>query len=279
MMRSMYAAISGLKVHQTMLDVTSNDIANVNTIGYKSERTTFKDSLSQMQRGSSAPNTAQGGSNAVQVGLGVQLGSIDNNMSTGAMQTTGNPYDVALQSDGSWFRVASADPATGAASINNMQYTRAGNFTRNQQGYLVTQDGQYVVGRTAASGGTDTLLQIPAGSSNVSIGQDGSVSFDPAGGGARVTAGYLSLAQFPNESGLQRVANNRWSVSNSSGPEAVGTPGGNYSLVNPGSTEMSNVDLAQEFTNMISAQRGFQANSRVISTADQMLQDLVNLNR
>jgi flagellar hook protein FlgE len=279
MMRSMYAAISGLKVHQTMLDVTSNDIANVNTVGYKSERTTFKDSLSQMQRGASAPNAAQGGSNAIQVGLGVQLGSIDNNMSTGAMQTTGNPYDVALQSDGSWFRVASANPAAGAGSINNVQYTRAGNFTRNEQGYLVTQDGQYVVGRTASGGGTDTLLQIPAGSSNVSIGQDGSVSFDPAGGGARVTAGYLSLAQFANESGLQRVANNRWAVSNSSGPEAVGTPGGTYSLVNPGATEMSNVDLAQEFTNMISAQRGFQANSRVISTADQMLQDLVNLNR
>ena len=114
MMRSMYAAISGLKVHQTMLDVTSNDIANVNTLGYKSQRTTFKDSLSQLQRGASAPNAAQGGSNAIQVGLGVQLGSIDNNMSTGALQTTGNPLDVALQSDGSYFRVANANPAAGS---------------------------------------------------------------------------------------------------------------------------------------------------------------------
>ena len=149
MMRSMYAAISGLKVHQTMLDVTSNDIANVNTLGYKSQRTTFKDSLSQLQRGASAPNAQQGGSNAIQVGLGVQLGSIDNNMSTGALQTTGNPLDVALQSDGSYFRVANANPAAGAGSITNVQYTRAGNFTRNEQGYLVTQDGQYVVGRTA----------------------------------------------------------------------------------------------------------------------------------
>jgi flagellar hook protein FlgE len=280
MMRSMYAAISGLKVHQTMLDVTSNDIANVNTLGYKSERTTFKDSLSQLQRGASAPNATQGGSNAIQVGLGVQLGSIDNNMQTGALQTTGNPLDVALQGDGSWFRVANANPAAGAGSISNIQYTRAGNFTRNEQGYLVTQDGQYVVGRSAGgTGGTDQLIQIPAGSTNLSIGQDGSVSFDPASGGARVTAGYLSLASFANEGGLQRVSNNRWAASNSSGGEAVGTPGGNYSLVTSGATEMSNVDLAQEFTNMISAQRGFQANSRVISTADQMLQDLVNLNR
>ena len=280
MMRSMYAAISGLKVHQTMLDVTSNDIANVNTLGYKAQRTTFKESLSQLQRGAAAPNAAQGGSNAIQVGLGVQLGSIDNNMSTGALQTTGNPLDVALQSDGSWFRVASANPAAGAGSITNIQYTRSGNFTRNEQGYLITQDGQYVLGRSAAgAGGTDQLISIPAGSTNLSIGQDGSVSYDPAAGGARVTAGYLSLAQFANEAGLQRVSSNRWSASNSSGPESVGTPGGNYSLVTSGAVEMSNVDLAQEFTNMISAQRGFQANSRVISTADQMLQDLVNLNR
>ena len=280
MMRSMYAAISGLKVHQTMLDVTSNDIANVNTLGYKAQRTTFKESLSQLQRGAAAPNAAQGGSNAIQIGLGVQLGSIDNNMSTGALQTTGNPLDVALQSDGSWFRVANADSAAGAGSITNIQYTRSGNFTRNEQGFLVTQDGQYVLGRTApGAGGTDQLISIPAGSTNLSIGQDGSVSYDPAAGGARVTTGYLSLAQFANEAGLQRVSSNRWSASSSSGPETVGTPGGNYALVAPGQTEMSNVDLAQEFTNMISAQRGFQANSRVISTADQMLQDLVNLNR
>jgi flagellar hook protein FlgE len=280
MMRSMYAAISGLKVHQTMLDVTSNDIANVNTLGYKAQRTTFKESLSQLQRGAAAPNAAQGGSNAIQVGLGVQLGSIDNNMSTGALQTTGNPLDVALQSDGSWFRVASANPAAGAGSINGIQYTRSGNFTRNEQGYLVTQDGQYVLGRSAAgAGGADQLIQIPAGATNLSIGQDGSISFDPATGGGRVNAGYVSLATFANEAGLQRVSSNRWSASNSSGPETVGTPGGNFSLVTSGAVEMSNVDLAQEFTNMISAQRGFQANSRVISTADQMLQDLVNLNR
>jgi len=242
MMRSMYSAISGLKVHQTMLDVTSNDIANVNTLGYKAQRTTFKESLSQLQRGAAAPNAAQGGSNAIQVGLGVQLGSIDNNMSTGALQTTGNPLDVALQSDGSWFRVATANPAAG-------------------------------------TGRADQLIPMPSGSTNVSIAQDGSVSYDPASGGARVTAGYRSLATFANEAGLQRVSSNRWSASSSSGAENVGTPGGTFSLVAGGQTEMSNVDLAQEFTNMISAQRGFQANSRVISTADQMLQDLVNLNR
>jgi flagellar hook protein FlgE len=285
MMRSMYAAISGLKVHQTMLDVTSNDIANVNTLGFKSQRTTFKDALSQLQRGGAAPNATQGGSNAIQVGLGVQLSSIDNNMQSGALQTTGNPLDVALQGEG-WFRVTGGTAPAPTAGVYNppipggssIQYTRAGNFTRNQEGYLITQDGQYVVGRSAATG-ADTFVNIPNGATNMSIGQDGSISFDPPGGGGRVTAGYLALAKFANEGGLERVSSNRWAASNSSGTEAVGLPGGGYALTNSGAVEMSNVDLAAEFTNMITAQRGFQANSRVISAADQMLQDLVNLNR
>jgi flagellar hook protein FlgE len=281
----MYAAISGLKVHQTMLDVTSNDIANVNTLGFKSQRTTFKDSLSQLQRGGAAPNAQQGGSNAIQVGLGVQLSSIDNNMQGGAMQSTGNPLDVALQGEG-WFRVSGGNPPAPAAGAynppigtgNQVQYTRAGNFSRNQEGYLVTQDGQYVIARSAATG-ADSFVNIPNGATNMSIGQDGSISFDAPNGGGRATAGYLSLAKFANEGGLERISSNRWSASAASGTEAVGLAGGGYALMNPGMVEMSNVDLAQEFTNMITAQRGFQANSRVISAADQMLQNLVDLGR
>src|ERR687893_837266 len=109
MMRGMFAAISGLKNHQVMLDVTANDIANVNTIGYKSARTTFKDSLSQLQRGASGATGANGGTNAAQVGLGTQLGSIDNLMQGGALQSTGNPFDVAIQGPG-MFRVAPGTP-------------------------------------------------------------------------------------------------------------------------------------------------------------------------
>ena len=109
MMRGMFAAISGLKQHQVMLDVTANDIANVNTIGYKSSRVTFQDSLTQMQRGAAGPTTNNGGSNAAQVGLGVGLGSIDNLMTGGAVQTTGNPLDVAIQGDG-FFQVAAGRP-------------------------------------------------------------------------------------------------------------------------------------------------------------------------
>ena len=276
MLRSMFSAISGLKSHQTMLDVTANDIANVNTIGFKAGRTTFKDSLAQLQSGSSAPGVTQGGANARQIGLGVQLGSIDNLMGGGALQSTGNVLDVAVTGEG-WFRVGGGAPP---AVPTTAQFTRAGNFTTNQQGYLVTQDGAYIIGRDAAGpAGADTYLQLPPGSTNTSIGQDGSVSYDPAGGGARVVAGYISLAKFANESGLERAAANRWNASASSGAEQVSTSGDGYGMTTSGAVEMSNVDLASEFTNMITAQRGFQANSRVISTADEILQDLVNLKR
>jgi flagellar hook protein FlgE len=287
MMRSMFAAISGLKTHQVMMDVTANDIANVNTIGYKSSRTTFKDSLAQLQRGGAGQGPGQGGSNPSQVGLGTQLGSIDNVMSSGALQSTGNSTDVAIQGDGGgWFRIGQATVAgtTATLTAGTQQYTQAGNFNRNDQGYLVTADGYYVIGRTVPSTtvsatppGADQLIQVPQGASSFAIGADGAVSYVGAGSTTRTTAGYLSLAKFPNENGLQRASGNRWTANAASGTEEVGTPGGDFGTTAPGTLEMSNVDLATEFTNMISAQRGFQANSRVISTADDMLNDVVNM--
>jgi flagellar hook protein FlgE len=276
MMRGMFAAVSGLKTHQVMLDVTANDIANVNTIAYRGGRTTFKDSLAQLQNGATAPGGGQGGTNAAQVGLGVQLGAIDTLQSNGAFQSTGNVLDVAIQGEG-WFRVGSATPPALPATF---QYTRAGNFTLNAVGDLITQDGFYVVGRTLPGGaGADTYINVPPGSTDMAVGQDGAVSYVPAGGGPRVTAGYLSMANFANEAGLARVAGNRWLESAASGTPTVGTPGGSFGTTVSGTLEMSNVDLATEFTEMISAQRGFQANSRAISVADEMLQDLVNLKR
>lgn len=292
MMRGMFSAISGLKVNQTMLDVTANDLANVNTVGYKSARTTFQDSLAQMQRGASGANSSSGGANALQVGLGVQLGSVDNLMTGGAPMTSGNPLDVYIQGAG-WLRVGLGDGATLPTAF---QFTRAGNMTLNATGDLTTQDGHYVVGvnavatttagvTTYAPGTTDSYINVPPGSTDVTIGQDGGVSYidqDTASGtfGERVTAGYLALAKFSNEGGLQRTGGSLWLQSASSGGPTIGTPNTNgYGQTVSGMLEMSNVDLANQFTTMITAQRGFQANSRVISTADEMLQDLVNLKR
>jgi flagellar hook protein FlgE len=246
---------------------------------------TFRDSLSQLQRGGAAPGTSQGGTNAAQVGLGAQVGSIDNLMSGGALQTTGNPLDVAVSGEG-WFRIGPANGGTPAAPgvPTTISYTRAGNFTTNDQGFLTTSDGQYVMGRNVLPAGTpgptDQVINIPSGSSNLSIGQDGSVTYQPVGGGPRVTAGFLSLAKFANQGALERGGSNTWTAGPNTGVPQVGTPGANgYGVTASGSVEMSNVDLASEFTNLITAQRGFQANSRIISTADQMLQDLVSLVR
>ncbi len=207
----------------------------------------------------------------------MNLGSIDNIMGSGAFQSTGNALDVAIQGEG-WFRVGAG---TAPALPTALTYTRAGNFKTNTDGYLVTQDGMYVVGRdVTGAGGVDSLIQIPAGSTEVAIGQDGAVTYTPPAGPPRQVAGYLSLATFANQAGLTRVSGNRWQISDSSGAEQVDTPGvTGHGFTISGVQEMSNVDLATEFTTMISAQRGFQANSRVISTSDEMLQDVVNMKR
>jgi flagellar hook protein FlgE len=275
MMRGMFAAISGLKQHQVMLDVTANDIANVNTIGYKSARTTFADSLTQLQRGAAAPTANNGGSNAAQVGLGVTLGSVDNLMQAGAQQTTGNPYDVYIQGDG-FFQLANGNPA---GTLTASAYTRAGNFTLNASGYLTTQNGEYVLG-TPSGGGAATGIKVPAGASDFAVDANGGVSWVDPTTKTRVTGFTLQLATFSNAAGLQRAGGNQWTASANSGTVTTGAPGANgLGSTVAGVVEMSNVDLAQTFTNMITAERGFQANSRVISTADEMLQDLVNLKR
>jgi flagellar hook protein FlgE len=274
MMRSMFAAISGLKVHQQLLDVTANDIANVNTLGYKANRVSFKDALAQQQRSSSAPNGILGGMNSVQLGLGVQLNSVDNIMSPGAVQNTGNPLDLAVQGDG-MFRIATYDTATNTFGQSN--------FTTDQNGNMVTPEGYYVVGYTLTPAGvpttTQTRILIPTNARQVTIGQDGIVNIIDATGNPQKIAA-ISLAKFPNIAGLDRVSGNRFSPSNNSGAENAGAAGtGGLGTIIPSAVEMSNVDLAQEFTTMITAQRGFQANSRIISTADEMLQELVNLKR
>jgi flagellar hook protein FlgE len=277
MIRGMYSAISGLKEHQVMLDVTSNNLANVNTIGFKASRATFKDQLQQNFSGGAASGATSGGQNAQQVGLGVTLSSIDNLITTGNLQTTGNPLDVAISGEG-WFRVAQGAPP---AAAGTPEYTRAGNFTRNDQGFMVTSEGYYLLNASAVAGNPNTgdYINIPTGASGVAVASDGTVSYIPSGGGARTTAGIISLAKFPNENGLVRASGNRWQVDPATGAEIVGQPGGTFGITVGGTVESSNVDLATEFTTMIVAQRGFQANSRVISTADEMMQDLVNLKR
>jgi flagellar hook protein FlgE len=293
----MYAAISGLDANQAMLNDTASNLANVNTVGYKGSSVTFADSLTQVIRGASGPTSTNGGSNPVQIGLGVQVNATRNEMTEGAFQSTNNPLDIAIEGSG-FLRVgAGAPPAkepytTGLPA--NMDYTRAGALSTNTQGFLTTTTGQYVVGRssvatttegvtTYAPGTVDSYIKIPPGSTNVTIGQDGSVSYTDQNPESktyqqRVTSGYLSLATFANVDGLERVGGSLWAATANSGAPVVGTPNINgFGPTIGGVLEMSNVDLATEMTKMITAERGYQANSRVISTADQMLQTLVTM--
>ncbi len=291
MMSGMYAATSGLDAHQTMLDVTSENLANVDTVGYKRQRAEFSDELAQLLDAATSANGYSAGSDPVQVGLGVHVGSIDSVMTAGGVRTTASPTDIAIHGDG-FLRVADGDVSGPSPVFEPTQYTRAGDLTLNQNGYLTTQTGQYVLGYaaqptasgtyqpvTAGAGAADNPIVVPPGSTDVTIGADGSVSYvSPAG--ASVTAGYISLASFPNQAGLERDGGSLWSATVSSGGEIPGQPGtGNYGQTIGGELEQSNVDMGSEFIDMIEAERGYQANAGTIAAADRMMQAAVQMKR
>lgn len=280
MLRSMYSGISGLKNFQTKLDVIGNNISNVNTYGFKKGRTVFKDMISQTTSGASAATATRGGVNPKQVGLGSQVASIDTIHTGGSLQSTGRVLDLAISGDG-FFQVAdgtganpTATPPTGpTAYATSKLYSRAGNFYLDSLGYLVNGDGKYLVGTAAAP------IKIPTDAQSMSVGQDGSISFVDAGGILQ-SAGQLQLVKFPNSGGLTKAGSNYFQQSPASGAPVTGaalTSG--LGAVESGFLEMSNVDLSEEFTEMIVAQRGFQANTRIITTSDEILQELVNLKR
>jgi flagellar hook protein FlgE len=420
MLRSLFSAISGLQAHQTKMDVVGNNIANVNTVGFKSSTTVFEDTLSQILRNGSAPTAGTAGTNPAQVGLGVKVAAIATNFGQGSTQATGRDSDFMISGDG--FFVTK----TG----NQQTYTRAGSFDFDASGRLATPDGNILQGWMAINGTIDTNgplkdLTIPFGqtlapvattngmvtgnlsaeaSTSTPVGnpvqtqvtmydplgnahqisyiftptgtanqwgvtvkdENGAalattpaaltVDFDPAagptngkiipataqtfsfdpsssfpdwtgvvtadlsgvtqfggkstaiakapvvGGGAAVGTlesfslgndgtitgvytnglrqpiGQLALANFANPGGLTKSGNSSYSVGDNSGAPEIGTAGtGGRGTLSAGALEMSNVDLSQEFTGLIIAQRGFQANSKVITTSDQILQDLVQM--
>lgn len=299
MLRSMYSGISGLKNFQTKLDVVGNNIANVNTFGYKKGRVTFKDLVNQSVGSASGAGGNVGGTNPKQVGLGASMSTVDNVYNQGALQNTGRTLDVGISGEG-FYQVMTAE---------GVRYTRSGNFYTDLDGNIVTGDGNYLIGlsdprpttlpavpanqgalpantydlqgKKAATSPTGSYIKltIPTGAQNLAIGKDGLVTFvDSTGALQRV--GYVSMANFANPGGLEKSGVNLFSASQNSGPAASGTPSINgLGQLTSGTLEMSNVDLSEEFTEMIIAQRGFQANTRIITTSDQVLEELVNLKR
>ncbi|MFC4557122.1 flagellar basal body rod protein FlgG [Virgibacillus kekensis] len=295
MLRSMYAGISGMKGFQTKLDVIGNNIANVNTAGFKKGRVTFQDMMSQMSSGAQGPTATRGGVNAAQIGLGAQTGSIDNIHTQGFRQTTNNPLDFALEGDG-MFVVASDivrnDPQGDVFnpsnpveidSINldesNVSYTRAGNFYLDTNGNIVNSEGLYLMGFAGGDTNNITALNIPEDAQSFSVQSNGTVNYIDAQGNTQV-AGQVALANFSNPAGLQKAGSSLFLNTENAGFTGLAEPetDGVASIVS-GSLEMSNVDLASAFTEMITAQRGFQANTRIITTSDEILQELVNLKR
>ncbi|TYS16278.1 flagellar basal body rod protein FlgG [Rossellomorea vietnamensis] len=259
MLRSMYSGISGMKNFQTKLDVIGNNIANVNTFGFKKGRATFADLVNQNIQGAKASDGVIGGVNPKQIGLGSANSTIDTIHTQGSIQYTNRPLDLAISGDG--FFVVS----DGA----NDFYTRAGNFYLDGNGDLVNSDGLVV----------QPGINIPDDAQSFSIDPSGEVSYiDNAG--ALTNVGTLQVAKFANPGALEKQGGNLFAQTANSGIAnivAAGEDGTGKFII--GGLEMSNVDLSEEFTEMITAQRGFQANTKIITTSDEILQELVNLKR
>jgi flagellar hook protein FlgE len=287
MVRSLNSGVSGIQQFQEKMDVIGNNIANVNTTGFKSARVDFADSLSDTLRGSTAATATTSGSSAIQIGTGVTTSSIKNIFTQGALVRTGAQTDLMVTGDG-FFVVR--DP------VSDFQYvTRAGNFRLDANGYLVTDSGMRVQGFSDPALATrgDILVDAtgrPATSDPAAVMTSWSISHEgdikiKLSDGSEYVRGQVLLQRFSDPQALTKEGQNLFSGIGSAGPlggaaptaAAPGTSG--LGRIESGALELSNVDLAQEFADMITAQRAFQANARIITTSDEMLQELVNLKR
>jgi len=265
MLRALFTGISGLNAHQELLDVTANNIANVNTTGYESNSVVFQDALSQTLTGAAAAGGSQGGVNPQQVGLGVTVGGTELNTTQGSAQQTGKPLDLMINGDG-YFAVQ---------KNGQTLYTRAGSFHLDSSGDLVTPDGGIVLGSDgnplalgALQDGTDTSYTIDQSGDITGVASDGTST----------VLGQIGIATFPNPDGLAKVGDTEFNTTVSSGDATIQAPNtGEAGYLTSGQLEMSNVNLSTELTNLIIAERGYQANSKVVTTSDEILQTLVQL--
>jgi len=273
MLRSLYSGVSGMRGFQTKLDVIGNNIANVNTIGFKASRVMFKDILSQSIAGVSPPaDNGRGGVNAKQIGLGVSVAAIDTLHTPGSAMTTNVVTDLRIDGDG-FFLVS----PTGEE--DNVYLTRAGNFMLDANRNLVNPEGM----RVMSVDGTPITLDEDIVAFTIS--ESGEIIAVDDTGTATPTGTFIAVALVANPGGLEKVGGNLYRTTpNALGPEGLIVNQANDAAVGTGAIisgqlEMSNVDLTVEFTEMIVAQRGFQANSKIITTSDEVLQEILSLKR
>lgn len=302
MVGSMYAAISGLRAHQQKMNVIGNNIANVNTYGYKSQRTTFKESMYSSLRASTGGTATMGGTNASQIGYGCSVGTIDMNMKTGTYAITDRTLDVMIDGDGFLITGNITDGYDLATeSIDGLQLSRLGNLDFDNNGYLVDGNGNVIYGFAQDDQldyDTDTLVPLKKPTddngdimalTNINISTKGEIT--GSFGDQIITIGCVAMAYVDNPNGLTHLGGPYYQAGGNAGGVRAGTVGNvigadedsgivnfNSSFV-PGALEMSNADISNEFADLITTQRGFQANTKIITVTDEMLSDLVSMKR
>ena len=262
-MRSLSIASTGMLAQQLNVEVISNNIANMNTTAFKRQRAEFQDMLYQNVERMGAPSSDQGTivPTGIQVGTGVKTGSVYRVTTQGDMNRTDNAYDLAVEGRG-FFRIRMPSGETA--------YTRAGTFNVNAQGQLVTPDGYTV----------EPGISIPDGATATTINGEGQVYVRLAGQTSDTLIGQFDLAVFPNEAGLEAQGSNLLLETAASGAAQTGTPGSTgFGRLNQGYLETSNVNAVAEITSLITAQRAYEMNSKVITASDEMLQMTARLSR
>jgi len=262
MQRSLFIAATGMEAQRLSIDVISNNLANVNTTGFKKSRADFQELIYQGIREAGA-SSAEGVElpTGIQVGLGVQPAAVQKMFQQGDFVSTGNNLDLVIEGQG-FFQIAKPD--------GEIAYTRSGALKLNSEGNIVNSDGYAL----------EPAITIPPNALQITITPDGTVSVMEAGSPAPTQVGQIELAQFINPGGLNALGKNLFSPTASSGEATTGNPGADgLGNINQGFLELSNVNVVEEMVNMIVSQRAYELNSKVVQTSDEMLATANNLRR
>jgi flagellar basal-body rod protein FlgG len=263
MIRALYSAASGMSAQETNVENIANNLANANTVGFKARRAQFQD---LMYQSTVQPGAAAGQQTIVpaglQLGLGTRAASNEITQTVGSFSETDNPLDIVIQGKG-FFQVR--------LPSGELAYTRNGSFQLDRSGNMVTANGDAL----------EPQITLPPEAQSIVIAQDGTVSYSLPNQTTTQQAGQIQLANFQNPAGLKGLGNSLYQPTDASGDPTVGAPGGAEGMgtLLQGYVEQSNVSVVQEFINLIMAQRGYEANSKVVQAADNMYQNVNNLSR